>query len=87
MFGFFGGAWSLIPKIMDIGHNRDLDKKFRLIATGRRVVSALYKLLSLSSQDRLYLIKHQWEKGCGVSMTTAQWESVLKNSLIQMRAI
>lgn len=54
---------------------------------GRRAVSALYKLLTLASPDSLCHIKHQWEKDLGVSVTKAQWESILKNTTASSKCV
>lgn len=61
-----------ILKNVNTGCNSDLDNKFRKIATGRRVVSVLCKLLFMASPDSLCHIKHQWEKDLGVAMTNSQ---------------
>ena len=67
-------------KGIKMGSNIVLDSKLRAACTGRGTVSVIYKLLSSSLPDSTTVIKSQWERDIGSSLTADQWDLILKQS-------
>jgi hypothetical protein len=56
----------------------DLDIKLREIASGRKIVSRLYELLTTASLDSLSSIQHKRELDLGAPLSNAQWDKLTK---------